>query len=173
VFATVFIVVLAVIVLRLTGHWGLWATLSGMTFDPGDEHNLRLGRAVQNSHALEITASWVLAQSLGLSVPLGSIVSNQAGLRGTLAIIRSASERADYPLDAVAVNEWLKLAAHAVTVRNRVIHTPWMQTESGQLAATLHRGWVTHPANPADVDRDANFLMDTALAGQALLKVAG
>jgi hypothetical protein len=143
-----------------------------MTLDPVDEHNLRLGKAVMNSHALELVALIVLAQSLGVSIQVGSIVSNHAGLRSTLAIIRSVSELPDYPLDAGAVKEWLKLAERAVTARNRVIHTPWMQTESGQLAATLHPGWVTHPAASTDVDEDADLLMKTALAGQALLKDA-
>lgn len=98
-----------------------------------DEHLTLLGLATARSHQLELVTSQILARALRLGDGTGRLLTTAMGPSAALGVLSTLIDWNDcgpVPVDSLRI--WLRQARSANTVRNQVIHTPWVVTaESG------------------------------------------
>lgn len=106
-------------------------------------HTSLLGTATAQSHQLELVAGQVLARALQVGDSTGRLLVSAMGPGAALSVLSTLAARNDCgSISPGSLAEWLPVAKTANTVRNRIIHTPWVVTqESGTIPdAVLAKG---------------------------------
>jgi hypothetical protein len=124
-----------------------------------DEHVRLLGAAVGRSQQLELATTQVLARVLGVVESTARTLSGGMGMSRTLDCLQTLADRRDcrgLPHSSVAA--WLPQARLANTVRNRVIHAPWIIGGDSGESSVLRRDSTLERRTLEDLREDLDTL---------------
>ena len=130
-----------------------------------------LGLTTAVSHQLELITAQVLARTLTISDSTARLVASAMGVGAALGVMQTLTSRQETgPLDRSALRAWLLLAKNANEARNRVIHTPWVESLDGQARVLAKGSMKLESRTEEDLRADIKAIEVAVRGGYQLLE---
>lgn len=129
-----------------------------------EEHMRLLGEATGRSQQLELCTAQILARALGVEESVARLLASKMGHSALLNVLAELATKSQCGrLDAKALASWARQAQVANQARNRVIHSPWIAKDDGDIAFILANGSMAVVARNEDDLREDIAALEQAV----------
>lgn len=129
-----------------------------------------LGLTTAMSHQLELVTAQILARTLLISESTARLVAGAMGVGSALGVMQTLTTRQEGgSLDPSALRSWLNLGKTANEARNRVIHTPWVESFDGPTRVLAKGSMKLESRTEDDLMADIEAIKVAVRSGYQLL----